>query len=99
MRTRLLIAAAACAMAVGITAPSFGAAPNEGDSAVTGSPETGLSAQVPSTTPEAIIASSSPSAAERDRAVQCSLIDSEQLRVDDGTVPAFCKGYVPAPNL
>jgi len=96
MKTRLLIAAAACAMAVGITAPSFG---DQGDSAVTGSPETVLSAQVPSSTPDTIIASSTPSAAERDRAARCSLIDPEQLRVDDGTVPAFCKGYVPTPNL
>lgn len=120
MKTRLLIASAACALALGLSGSAFAAEANtndtgaQGDSAATGSVETKLSAMVPSITKDSIDAtkpfgaltvdtSKAPDqvatgmANDQDRmelAARCSLIDSEQLRVDDGTVPAFCKGYV-----
>ena len=118
MNTRLLIASAACALALGIAGPTFAAGTttnsSEGDSAVTGSAETKLSALVPSITadsidlkkpfgtltvdmtlgPEKVATSLADDKARMELAARCALIDSEQLRVEDESVPPFCKGYV-----
>lgn len=120
MNTRLLIASAACALALGIAGPSFAAEATttdtgaQGDSAATGSVETKLSAMVPDITKDTIdlkkpfgsmsvdtkmsaedvAKGMTDDKARMELAARCSLIDSEQLRVDDGTIPAFCKGYV-----
>jgi hypothetical protein len=118
MNMRLLIASAACALALGIAGSSFAASTTtnttEGDSAVTGSAETKLSALVPDITkdsidlkkpfgnlsfdmklgPDKVATSMADDKSRMELAARCSLIDSEQLRVDDNSVPAFCKGYV-----
>jgi len=116
-----LIASAACALALGIAGASFAAGTTstndtntQGDSAVTGSAETKLSALVPSITadsidlkkpfgtltvdmtlgPEKVATSLADDKARMELAARCALIDSEQLRVEDESVPPFCKGYV-----